>query len=112
MWLECPLLTKATGEQTREMADKATVENSQKPTIVSVIRQRRLALWKSVLTPFEWLNDDPTIACRKTLMGKLFRTPLPSPESTTHSIAGGHQTVHKISSERPGIDTTGCMSDE
>ena len=36
------------------------------------------------------------------------KPPLPSPDSTPHSIAGGHQTVHKISSE----NTTGDMSDE
>ena len=41
-------------------------DRCQCPTIVSVIRLRRLALWKSVLTRIERLNDDPTIACRKT----------------------------------------------
>ena len=46
-------------------------ERCQCPTIVSVIRQRRLALWKSVLTQFERLNDDRTIACRKTWIGEL-----------------------------------------
>ena len=88
---ECPFLTKQQENklerwQTKQLwkivrsrsdygkrrpASDELRERCQCPTLVSVIRQRRLALWKSVLTTFQTVNDDPTIANRKTLMGKL-----------------------------------------
>ena len=89
----------------------SSVKGCQCPTTVSVIRQRRLALWKSVLTPFERVNDDPTIACRKTLMGKLsFEHRFP------HQTARRTQLQEDISlciiseTKDQGIDTTGDKS--
>ena len=73
----------------------------------------RWALWKSVLTPFERVNDDPTLACRKTLMGKLsFEHRFLHQTARRTQLQEGIRLCIKSQAKDQEIDTTRDMSHE
>ena len=66
-----------------------------------------------MLTPFERVNGDPTVACRKTLMGKLsFEHRFPHQTARRTQLQEDIRQCIKSQEKDQGIDTTGDMSDE
>ena len=66
-----------------------------------------------MLTPFERLNDDPTIACRKTLIGRLsFEHRFPHQTARRTQMQEDIRQCIQSQEKDQGIDTTGDMSDE